>query len=456
MEAIEDLMKELSRVRREVSKEYDWLKERSAAAGAAVEVGDEIYAKRKKLMSLFMKDLTSGVGGDVLSNKIQRDSMTMSLKFNRVHWHWKLQGWIFIGIVNLGMLFYIYLFAMNQTQSRQLSWFHSFLFWLLFEIFVSSTGLVVLVHLLIPLYVLGDVLKLKEKVLKSVISYRNKHHSHSHIDHDQNQDPVAVESNSKEIEFNSAKYLFTSWRVASLLQCHGEDGMLPESRLILHYTTPWPNKTFGSEGKVSEEYDQAILLDAVVRILMYFLCSFLHCHVLLQEIIIQMLWNSGCGFFVVWLIRLSQIYPLLPICPVAILLIVGYLLVRAVGRQNDLATKLKPEIQGPSSISVQPIALLLKQNSTRTVSLPERGEEKKEEYPPRRLLGQNEGEEEAGGGNAFDEAEAEEDEEEERSYSASGDESSREEESGSDLSVSSGEESDGSDMVDIRVVYTSS
>jgi hypothetical protein len=40
---------------------------------------------------------------------------------------------------------------------------------------VSSTGLVLLTHLFIPLYVLADVSKLKEKVLGVLMAFREKY-----------------------------------------------------------------------------------------------------------------------------------------------------------------------------------------------------------------------------------------------------------------------------------------
>ncbi len=43
-----------------------------------------------------------------------------------------------------------------QTQSRQSAWLISFLTWFLFEVLVSSTGLVFVSHLLIPLYVIAN------------------------------------------------------------------------------------------------------------------------------------------------------------------------------------------------------------------------------------------------------------------------------------------------------------
>jgi type IV secretory pathway VirB3-like protein len=46
--------------------------------------------------------------------------------------------------------------------------------WLFFEIFVSSTALVLVLHLLVPLFVLADVMKMKEKALVDLMLLREK------------------------------------------------------------------------------------------------------------------------------------------------------------------------------------------------------------------------------------------------------------------------------------------
>ena len=154
-----NLFTELSIVRKEVSREYEWFKE--GAEKLFVDKGVCEEAKRRRLMYLFMKDLTSGVSGEILSNKSQRDSMSSSPSRLRtmqcVPLRWKAMAWIFVILMNMGLLLYVYLFAMTQTQSRQSAWFRSFIMWFLFDVFVSSTGVVLVTHLLIPLYVMSDI-----------------------------------------------------------------------------------------------------------------------------------------------------------------------------------------------------------------------------------------------------------------------------------------------------------
>lgn len=327
-------MNELSRVRKEVSAEYKWL---SHSEGDA-EVDEKAQAtlqimKRRRLLYLLMKDLSSGVSGDVISNKVERDSVSMALKINRVPASWKLFGWLAVAFLNLGMLFYVYLFAMSQTRSRQAAWLQSFLMWGVFEIFISSTGLVVFVHLLIPLYVLSDVCRLKEKVLASVLSFRERFSSSQ----------PSLFHPPPNTEFNSAKYLFTSWRVASLF-CErdaDEDSGLPETALILHFRTQWPSKRLGGqEGEVAAEYQEDIVLAAVSRVVTYFLGSLLSFHVLVQEMFVQMLWTSGMGYLIVWFVQLARVHPLLPLVPVLLTLLAIYGFLRLLWQRDERVRRL--------------------------------------------------------------------------------------------------------------------
>jgi hypothetical protein len=206
-----------------------------------------MQSKRKRLMYLFIKDLSSGICGEVLANKAQRDALS-HVESTTYHVSATAQviGWLFIFFMNLGMLLYIYLFAMSQSQSRQSAWFQSFVIWVIFEIFFSSTGLVFFFHLLVPLYVLTEVSKIKEKVLLDLILFREKYLrrlTNSKGNGDQRDGTSAArgvgggadpetggmiirssgQSNNKDpnkdiivSEFNAAKYLFASWRVASI------------------------------------------------------------------------------------------------------------------------------------------------------------------------------------------------------------------------------------------------
>jgi hypothetical protein len=134
-----DLVTELGKVRNGVLREYQRLNELRGAE-------EKDLVKRKRLLYLFVKDLSSGVSGEMLSSKSQRDSQMSrgggAAKMERVEWSLKVMAGSFVALLDGGMLLYVYLFAMNQTSSRQQAWFISFVMWLGFEIFLSSTALV--------------------------------------------------------------------------------------------------------------------------------------------------------------------------------------------------------------------------------------------------------------------------------------------------------------------------
>jgi hypothetical protein len=125
-------------------------------------------------------------------------------------------------------------------------------------------------------------------------------------------------------EFNAAKYLFPSWRLASLFP------ELPESALILEYRTIWPKKSFQTQtAAVSREYDQDIALGAMTQIIIFFLSSLLRFHTLVQDIIVQTVCNSGLGVVCLWMIRLYRINPFLGMVPVVGVAICLHFLLRA-------------------------------------------------------------------------------------------------------------------------------
>eukprot|EP01034_Spumella_vulgaris_P047543 gene47543-biopygen37508 len=93
----------------------------------------------KKLLFLFQSDLLPGISGQILHSKSHRDSLTAS----RVSLSYKIFGWVCIGLLNAGMLFYIMLFALNESDQRQSAWFQSFILWLVVEILLVSTGMAI-------------------------------------------------------------------------------------------------------------------------------------------------------------------------------------------------------------------------------------------------------------------------------------------------------------------------
>jgi hypothetical protein len=332
-----------------VFQENQWFHDYSmptlAISGKDPDLESVIRLKKKRLMYLFVKDLSGGVCADVLSSKTQRDSLRMSMAMTKVSPQSRTFGWLFVAFLNLGLLFYVYLFAMQQTQSRQSAWFMSFVLWLVFEVFVSSTGLVLLAHLMIPMFVFTELAKIKEKVLKDLMIFREKHLKKQEketkkvrgLSGANLEELPQINRRASEGEFNAAKYLYISWRVASLFR------EIPESELILQFRTPWPKMRFGGEDtELSSEYDQAIILTAASRIFLYFLGSFLHFHGVIQDIFLQILCNCGWGYVGLLLIRLSRVHRLLPVVPMLGILLCLHFLFRS-GKSLGIVKKMNEQ-----------------------------------------------------------------------------------------------------------------
>ncbi len=89
-----------------------------------------IQEKGRRMMFLFQRDLLPGVHGKILESKQNRDEF----KPKSISAEKKLLSWLFLVVLNLGMLFYIMLFALQEARGRQAAWLRSFLIWLVLEV----------------------------------------------------------------------------------------------------------------------------------------------------------------------------------------------------------------------------------------------------------------------------------------------------------------------------------
>ena len=71
-------------------------------------------AKGKRLLFLFQKDLMPGISGQILESKDQRDDLGLNAKSQTA----KSLAWLMLGLLDLSMLFYIFLFAVSQEPHR--------------------------------------------------------------------------------------------------------------------------------------------------------------------------------------------------------------------------------------------------------------------------------------------------------------------------------------------------
>ena len=221
--------------------------------------------KTKRLLFLFQRDLMPGLSGQVLSSKGNRDNLTSGRPV-RV-WQ-KAAGYLTVLLVDAAMLFYVFLFAMQQSKVRQVrtqyyticmyilleirplllqsAWLRSFLIWLLCEVCFVSTLVVIVVHYCIPCcIVLGDVGHIGQKLQESVSAYHR-----SLVDRARcaNNKEGSLGEEEEEGRFNSADFLFVSSRVARMYPD------LTVAKVIGHFRTVWPRRSYQHVSDAAQTY----------------------------------------------------------------------------------------------------------------------------------------------------------------------------------------------------------
>lgn len=190
--------------------------------------------KGRILLYLFQRDLLPGASGAILDSKSNRDDTATKA----VYWQTKLAGWIFILALNLGMLAFVLLFAVNETLHRQGAWARSFCIWLAADIVLVSSVTVVFTHVYIPSLIMDDVHRIKRRLAECIRSFNARLGETS-------KDGSSVVAPGQ--TFNAASYLFVSSRLALLWPT------LKESQIILSFHTPWMH-SYDKETNVGGKY----------------------------------------------------------------------------------------------------------------------------------------------------------------------------------------------------------
>jgi hypothetical protein len=354
---LENLLLELNNVRKIVCREASFFQNPL--------VTEE--QKRKRLNYLFVKDLLDGVNGMVLDHKDRRDNEFVTHQVEG--WH-KVVGCFILFVTSFGMLYYVYLFSMRQTASRQRAWFNSFLVWFFFEVFVISTGLVFVEHVLIPLWSLRDVQRVKESIVADILIFQKrmktmnkntsalsvptsasklqsssrpldgsegKEDSKEGVTERKDFDPPAAAADAS--AFNAAEFLYPSHRLAALFPEY------PESALILRYRTPWPKKSFKQgEKSMRKRYDKRFefVTKTVTRVAMFALSSLIQLPPSFQDLGLQVLLFAVCGGIARLHLQLLAINPFLVVMPSLVVLTVIYVLLVSGRKVRSLISRTYP------------------------------------------------------------------------------------------------------------------
>ena len=124
--------------------------------------------KGMRLMHLFQKDLLPGLHGAILERKRERDD---GRKLAPRSLQVKLACALFIAGTNIGMMLYIYIFAVMQDLQRQQAWLNTLFIYLVIDIALVSTVSVIFYHVAIPTIIMRDVTELKAKLANILREY---------------------------------------------------------------------------------------------------------------------------------------------------------------------------------------------------------------------------------------------------------------------------------------------
>jgi hypothetical protein len=260
--------------------------------------------KTKRLLFLFQKDLIPGISGEILDSKDQRDHLLLSPVAA-----WKKGfAWCFLGIANLSMLFYVFLFAVSQDTHYQSAWGQSFAIWLILEVTMVSTMICLFMHVLIPSLIMKDIQKIKGKLRESLLKYYEKIEStkKDHILKNMNNSLLG------ESRFNAARYLFLSYRLAETFP------ELKASQVILQYTTVWPRQSYQHVSDISKNYNKKFstaFSRSVSIILIFFLTSFVSLPLVIQDLLTQIVSTAVFGYLILLHLQLYALIPILVMIP---------------------------------------------------------------------------------------------------------------------------------------------
>jgi low affinity Fe/Cu permease len=331
--------------------------------------------KNKRLLYLFQKDLLPGIHGMILEAKASRDEVILKGSSKQA----KLLGWIYLGVTNVGMLFYILLFALTQTTDRQQAWGQSFALWLVAEIFIVGTLIVLIMHVWIPAITMTDVLSIQKKLTETISNYQKnleeeklkqekaKEKKYLLLVNVENNNENSYEEKEQEKKFSRARdgkggRPQRKSVVGKLLKRNSEDemendlvaineteGKEPETegsqwkpfnatkylflshrisklysdltiaKIILDFNSPYPKQSYQYVANLSSSYEQSSsgVSRAFSILLLYFLTSLLSMPVSMQDMFVQATTTVISGYFILIHYQLFQLSPMLVIVPVA-------------------------------------------------------------------------------------------------------------------------------------------
>ena len=233
--------------------------------------------------------------------------------------------------INLGILFYVYLFAMQQSSDRQSAWLISFMLWLIFEVVVISTVVVFISNIFVPSLIVVDITTIKNRLTAKIVEFRKNIEAGTE---------KLVQEESEGESFNAAKYFFVSYRVAEKFPD------LYASKIIRQFSTPWPRKCYRKSSNVKT---------GVTFFLVFLIKGLISLPPQLQDALFKLIVTALMGQMIVTQVLISQFGVVILLIPVFALCFIAYIIVKIchwimanVGERNKQRMKI------PASTLVRP------------------------------------------------------------------------------------------------------
>ena len=293
--------------------------------------------RNNRLLYHFQKDLLAGVDDMLMKNHDRREHNESHIVCSRSS---KLLVCLFLLTESVCMLFYVFLFGVTKDSAHQRAWSQSFAVWLVLEIVVFASLLVIMNHIVVPLLLMGDLQAIRNKISSSVMQFQRRQRSKLlHLNN--NNDQLKKSDANNEAGFNAAKYFFVSWRLSLQFM------ELPAAQLVLDYSTPWPKRSYlyvteQEERKYSKKY--AALFASASQVVAFFLTNYISLGVHIQDTVMQWIITVCIGYVTLLHVMLFGISPVLVFAPTAAVIVLCYVVFvtlanprkASVGVSNDL------------------------------------------------------------------------------------------------------------------------
>ena len=298
------IVSDLNNVRTKAAKELEYLMQ--------PQVSDSDRGKR--LIRLFQQDLLPGLSGDIIESTANETVHASP----SVPWWSKVLAWCILSGLNAGMLFYVYLFAMNESLVQQDAWFKSFVLWIVMDSLICATLTVYIKNMVIPSFAMSDLRKIRSKIVEAVKDGLLK------MNLSEPSVALVEEGGTRQKPFNSADYFFVSARVAT----HFPE--LRESNIILHYVTTWPKRSYQHKSTVSSNYvsNTTAFYKSLGMIVSFILANFVACPPGLQNFCLQTSITTTVGYILVGATLLYKISILLLFAFVICILLIAHYVVK--------------------------------------------------------------------------------------------------------------------------------